>query len=73
MPEDTVHVALFLALVFLPLWKRYGWLQLFCGLGVMALSARMMGDELEYGLPFFFIGLMISVIAIFRWDKMGTD
>ena len=73
MPEDMQHTVLFLALVILPLWKRYGWLMLFCGLSVMALSLYMMADELAYGLPYFFIGLMQSVIALFRWNKLEAD
>lgn len=72
---ETVPDALYMfALATLGLWKRYGWLMLICGIGVIALAIQIASDDgLIYGVPFIGVGLGMVFIGAFRSDKTGRE
>lgn len=70
---ETLTDAIFLfAMVTFGLWKRYGWLMLMCGIGVIILSLKIGADNTWiYGMPFVGIGIGMVFIGAFRADKTG--
>lgn len=73
---ETLTDAIFMfALVTFGLWKRYGWLMMLCGIGIIPLAIKIASDQDNwmYGAPFLGIGLGIVFIGAFRTGKTGQE